>query len=519
MKTFLASLLGSLTVLLAFSGCGPTDEERQAPETKAKLPNIIYILADDLGYNELGSYGQTLIETPHLDELAAQGIRFTQHYAGSPVCAPSRCVLLTGKHTGHAYIRSNDEWPERGETGNFAAAVKDPNLEGQRPIPAGTQTIGSVLQGAGYKTAIIGKWGLGGPLTEGIPNKQGFDFFYGYNCQRQAHTYYPVHLWRNEEKHELANKLVAPGTGLKRGANPGDDASYAQYRLADYAPELMLNEAVSFIQENKEQSFFLYFASPIPHVPLQAPQHWVDHYIEKFGEEEPYIGDKGYFPNRTPRATYAAMVSYLDESVGKLIETLKETDQYKNTLIVFSSDNGPTYNGGSDSAFFDSAAPFNSGYGWAKGFVNEGGIRVPMIASWPGKIAPGQTSDHLSAFWDVLPTLCEVSGAKAPADIDGISFLPTLLGKEGQKKHDFLYWEFPSYTGQQAVRMGNWKGIRKNIFKGNLDVQLFNLTNDPREEFNVASTNPDIVKKIELIMGQEHTPAELEKFRIPPLGD
>ncbi len=505
-------------MVLSFTGCGPTDKEREEA-AEAKPPNIIYILADDLGYNELGSYGQELIETPHLDELAAQGIRFTQHYSGSPVCAPSRCVLLTGKHSGHAYIRGNDEWGERGDTWNFEKAVADPNLEGQRPIPAGTITIGSVLQSVGYKTAIVGKWGLGGPLTEGIPNKQGFDFFYGYNCQRQAHTYYPVHLWRNEEKHMLANELVAPSTPLDEGADPNDPASYAKYRLTDYTPELMLNEAVAFMKENQETPFFLYFASPIPHVPLQAPQRWVDYYVEKFGEEEPYIGNKSYFPNQTPRATYAAMVSYLDESVGKLIETLKETGQYENTLIVFSSDNGPTFNGGSDSAFFDSAAPFNSAYGWAKGFVNEGGIRVPMIASWPGKISPGQTSEHISAFWDVLPTLCEVSGATIPNDTDGISFLPTLLGQEGQQAHEFLYWEFPSYTGQQAIRMGNWKGIRKNIFKDNLDIQLFNLAQDPREEINVAAANPEIVEKMALIMVQEHTPAELEKFKISQLGD
>jgi arylsulfatase len=281
----------------------------------------------------------------------------------------------------------------------------------------------------------------------------------------------------------------------------------------------MLNEAIAFMKENKDQPFFLYFASPISHVPLQAPQQWVDHYTEKFGPEEPYIGDKGYFPNRTPRATYAAMVSYLDESVGKLIETLKEIGQYENTLILFSSDNGPTYNGGSDSVYFDSAAPFKSEYGYAKGFVNEGGIRVPMIASWPGKINPGQISDHISAFWDVLPTLCEVAGAIAPEDTDGISFLPTLLGQEGQQTHEFLYWEFPSYTGQQAVRMGNWKAIRKNIFNGNLDIQLFNLVTDPSEQLNVAAANPSVVSKIEAILEREHTAAVLEKFKITQLGD
>jgi arylsulfatase A-like enzyme len=494
-------------------------KEVEAEEVAVQPPNIVYILADDLGYGELGCYGQEKIETPNIDALAAQGMLFTQHYAGSPVCAPSRCVLLTGKHSGHAYIRSNDEWAERGDIWNFAKAVADPKLEGQRPIPTGTNTIGRLLQTAGYKTGIVGKWGLGAPMTEGIPNKQGFDFFYGYNCQRQAHTYYPVHLWRNEEKVMLNNELVAPGTLLPEGADPKDEASYAKYRLNDYAPELMLNEAVGFIQKNKRQPFFLYFASPLSHVPLQAPKKWVDHYIKKFGPEEPYLGKQGYFPNRTPRATYAAMVSYLDESVGKLIETLKEEGVYDNTLIIFSSDNGPTYNGGTDSPWFDSAKPFRSENGYAKGYVNEGGIRVPMIATWPGKITPSKTSDHISAFYDVLPTLCDVAGATIPGDVDGISFLPTLLGEEGQKSHEFLYWEFPSYTGQQAIRMGKWKGVRKNLLKGNLEIQLFDLAKDPTEQFNVAASNPEMVNKMKAILEREHTPPVLEAFKLTALGD
>lgn len=508
-------VLGISAWILA--GCGKKEEVAQVEEVKP--PNIIYILADDLGYNDVGVYGQKIIETPNIDALATQGIRFTQHYSGSPVCAPSRCVLLTGKHTGHAYIRGNDEWTERGDTWDFAKAVADPSLEGQRPIPANTQTIGRILQGVGYKTALVGKWGLGGPTTQGIPNNEGFDFFYGYNCQRQAHTYFPVHLWKNTEKDLLDNELVVPGTRLPDGADPKDPASYDKFWLNEYSPERMLDESLDFLRQNKYRPFFLYFATPIPHVPLQAPPDWVDYYRKKIGPEEPYIGDQGYFPNLTPRATYAAMVSYMDECIGKIIDTLKEMRVYENTLIIFSSDNGPTYNGGTDSPFFDSAAPFKSEYGYAKGFVREGGIRVPMIASWPGKITPGQTTDHISAFWDVLPTLCEVTGARAPDDIDGISFLPTLLGQEGQQKHEFLYWEFPAYTGQQAVRMGDWKGIRSNIFKDNLDIQLYNLANDPTESRNMARAHPDIVEKIKAIMMREHTPAELEKFKITQLGD
>jgi arylsulfatase len=490
----------------------------QLQSVYSEKPNIVYILADDLGYNELGCYGQDKIETPNIDALAASGIRFTQHYSGSPVCAPSRCVLMTGKHTGHAYIRGNDEWGERGDTWNFAKAVEDPNLEGQRPLPVGTKTIGSLLQGVGYKTAIVGKWGLGAPLTNSIPTKMGFDFFYGYNCQRQAHTFYPKHLWKNEEKDWLENELVVPGTKLAEGADPNDPASYSKYRLNDYAPELMLDEALGFVRENKESPFFLYFASPIPHVPLQAPEKWVEYYQKKFGPEEPYLGNKGYFPDRTPRATYAAMVSYLDEQVGDIVSELKKLGLYENTLILFSSDNGPTYNGGSDSAYFDSASPFKSEYGWAKGFSTEGGIRVPMIASWEGTIKGGRTSQHVSAFWDVLPTLCELSGAPVPSDVDGLSFVPTLLG-EPQEPHEFLYWEFPAYEGQQAVRMGDWKALRKGIFKGNMDLELYNLKTDPREQFDVSKENPNVVAKIEAIMKTEREPAVLERFKIKQLGD
>lgn len=490
----------------------------QLQSVYSEKPNIVYILADDLGFNELGCYGQDTIETPNIDALAASGIRFTQHYSGSPVCAPSRCVLMTGKHTGHAYIRGNDEWGERGDTWNFAKAVEDPNLEGQRPLPVGTKTIGMLLQGVGYKTAIVGKWGLGAPLTNSIPTKMGFDFFYGYNCQRQAHTFYPKHLWKNEEKDWLDNELVVPGTKLAEGADPNDPVSYSKYQLSEYAPELMLEEALGFVRENKESPFFLYFASPIPHVPLQAPESWVEYYQEKLGPEDPYLGNKGYFPNRTPRATYAAMVSYLDEQVGDIVSELKELGLYDNTLILFSSDNGPTYNGGSESAYFESASPFKSEYGWAKGFSTEGGIRVPMIASWEGMIKGGRTSQHVSAFWDVLPTLCELSGARVPSEVDGLSFVPNLLG-EPQEPHEFLYWEFPAYEGQQAVRMGDWKALRKGIFKGNMDLELYNLKTDPREQFDVSAAYPEVVAKIEAIMESEREPAVLERFKIKQLGD
>ncbi len=489
-------------------------------EKTPEKPNIIYILADDLGYGDLGCYGQQLIETPNIDKLADNGVRFTQHYSGSPVSAPSRCVLLTGKHTGHAHIRGNDEWAERGEVWNYAKAIEDPNLEGQRPIPAGTPTIGTVLQAAGYTTGCVGKWGLGAPNTEGIPNKQGFDFFYGYNCQRQAHTFYPNHLWKNEEKHLLDNKLVAPHTKLQEGADIYNTASYVDFNLNEYSAELMQNEVMDFIDRNSDQPFFMYYANPIPHLPLQAPQEWVDYYVKKFGEEEPYTGDKGYFPTRYPRATYAAMISYMDWQVGQIVEKLKEEGIYENTLIIFTSDNGPTYHvGGADSPYFNSGGLFKCEYGWGKGFAREGGIRIPMIASWPNKIDGSSVSDHISAFQDVMPTFCEIADSEIPQGIDGISFLPELTGAEDQPEHEYLYWEFPAYKGQQAVRMGKWKAYRQHIFEGNMEVELYDLENDIQEQDDVANQFPEIVKKMEQIMKEAHTTAALDRFKIKQLGD
>jgi len=513
-KTFF--LIEVISILFVLASCNSKSVKKKQQTRK---PNIVYILADDLGYGELGCFGQEKIETPHIDKLAANGMRFTQHYSGAPVCAPARCVLLTGLHLGHAFVRSNDEWRERGEVWDYAKAAEDPHLEGQRPIPANTITIGKILQKAGYTTACVGKWGLGAPFTEGVANKQGFDFFYGYNCQRQAHNYFPKHLWKNEEKIWLDNELIVPGTKLDEGTDPYDPASYAKYTQKEYAPELMQKEVLAFVDRNKDKPFFLYYATPIPHDPLQAPKKWVDYYHEKFGDEEPYLGDKGYFPNRYPHATYAAMISYLDEQVGELIDKLKQLGIYDNTLIIFTSDNGPTYAGGVDSPFFDSAKPFHCEYGWGKGFVHEGGIRVPMVAVWKNRIKPGTQSELISAFWDVMPTLAEISGAKVPEDIDGISFLPTLTGEGTQKMHDHLYWEFPSYEGQQAVRKGDWKAIRKDIFKGNMDIDLYNLKEDIVEENNVAGHYPEIVKDIEKIMKEEHVMPSTEKFRMKQLGD
>ncbi|RKQ42419.1 arylsulfatase [Roseivirga pacifica] len=490
-------------------------------EKESTPPNIIFILADDLGYGELGSYGQQIIQTPNIDQLASEGMRFTNFYAGAPVCAPSRYVFLTGLHTGHAYIRGNDEWAERGAVWDYKAAVADPSLEGQRPIPDSTFTLGEALQTVGYQTALVGKWGLGAPNTEGVPNQQGFDYFYGYNCQRQAHNLYPAHVWENEKKVVLRNDTVPPGTKLPDGADPMQAQSYAAYSQPDYGPKLMHDKALSFIKtRDKTAPFMLYYASPLPHVPLQVPEEYVTKYHEIIGEEDPYLGQNGYFPHRYPKAAYAGMISYLDDQVGELVALLKAEGIYENTIIVFTSDNGPTYAGGVDADYFNSANPFPNNYGRTKGFTYEGGIRVPMIASWPGKIEAGTTSNHIGSFYDFFPTFTELAGSTSAHKLDGISLTNELLGNSpSQKTHEYLYWEFPSYKGQQAVRMGKWKGIRTNMLEGNLSVELYDLDADPTEQFNIANEHPDVVKKIEQIMREAHTEPEIAKFSIPVIAN
>ncbi|MDG1297707.1 MAG: sulfatase-like hydrolase/transferase, partial [Saprospiraceae bacterium] len=300
--------------------------------------------------------------------------------------------------------------------------------------------------------------------------------------------------------------------------DPLDESSYALFNQKEYAPELIHRKAEQFIIDNRDDPFFLYYASPLPHLPLQAPKAFVDQYRAVFGNEEPYVGDQSYFPSRYPRATYAAMISYLDYQLGALISLLKKQGVYENTVIIVSSDNGPTYLGGVDFDYFESSKPFANGYGRTKGFVYEGGIRVPMIVSWPHKVEAGSQSEHLSAFYDMMPTICELAGVEAPEGIDGISFKNTLLGEE-QLQHNFLYWEFPSYKGQQAVRMGNWKGIRKNIFEGNLEIELYDLRKDTLESNNVAADYPNIVRQIEQIMKEEHEPSLNERFKIKQIGD
>ena len=501
--------LASLTPALAlFSSCSEKAEEPQKP-------NIIYILADDLGWSELGCYGQKKIETPNIDRLAQEGMRFTNHYSGQAVSGPSRCVLFTGLHSGHAYIRGNDPVASRGNVWDYNAMCADSTLEGQRPVPANTIMIPRKLKEGGYTTACIGKWGLGWPGSESTPNKMGFDFFYGYNCQRMAHSYYPPFLYRNECREYIDNKVVIPGTKIDEGANPRDEKSYAKYVQNHYAPDLMYDEILKFVEASKDEPFALFWTTPVPHVPLQAPDRWIKHYVDKFGDEEPYLGQKGYYPCRYPRATYAAMVSYWDEQIGGLVQKLKDLGIYENTVIIFTSDNGPTYNGGSDSPFFDSAHPYKCESGWGKGSLREGGIHAPMIASWPGHIQAGSTSDLLSAFWDMMPTMCDLAGVKSPTT-DGISMVPEMLGKTTeQKQHEFLYWEFPESGGQIAVRVDNWKGYVPNVRKGNKEIELYDLSTDPREQKNVAAEHPEVVKKVAKLIQSQHAEPEVKRFNLP----
>ncbi len=464
-----------------------------------RKPNIIMILADDLGYNELGCYGQTKIRTPNIDKLAADGMRFTQHYSGSPVCAPSRCVLLTGMHTGHAYIRGNDEMNFRGDV------WRDPNLEGQRHIPEETVTIAKLLKQAGYTTGVIGKWGLGGPGSSGEPNNQGFDHWYGYLCQRVAHNYYPTHLWRNRNKEMLeGNDYFYPHQKLPEDKDPNDPASYDEYKGQTYAMDKMAEDTLDFIKKNKADPFFLYLPYPVPHVSIQVPEDSVDEYGNEF-DDTPYKGEKGYLPHQKPRAAYAAMITRMDREIGKMMSLLKELDLDEDTLVIFTSDNGPTFNGGTDSEFFESAGLLRG----LKTEIYEGGIRVPMIARWPGNIKPGSVSDHISAFWDYLPTFTDIAGADAPGNIDGISLLPELTGNgNGQQDHDYLYWEYA--RRMQAVRKGKWKAVR---LKPSEKIQLYDLDADIGEKNDVADANTEIIEEITELMKTARTDSEHFSFK------
>ncbi|MBN2597838.1 MAG: arylsulfatase [Marinifilaceae bacterium] len=456
------TLLLAGTSLLFGTSCANLSKSK----SESSKPNIIYILADDMGYGDLGCYGQRIFETPNLDLMASQGIRFINHYTGSTVCAPSRCALLTGKHTGHSVVRGN----------------KEIQPEGQMAMPAGTRTAAHFLQKAGYSTGCVGKWGLGYPGSESDPLNMGFDYFFGYNCQMKAHHYFPEYLWENDQK------IFYP------------ENSNGQQKM--YSHDETTRKAFSFIKENKEKPFFLYLAYAIPHAELVIPEEYLAKYKGKF-PENPFSGGH-YGKHDYPRATYAAMISHLDSDVGKLNSLLKEYGLDENTIVMFASDNGPHVEGGNDPLFFESSG----GLRGEKRSLYEGGIRTPFIVKWPGKIKSGEVSQHVSAFWDVLPTLCDMAGVKAPEDLDGISFYPELIG-EKQKNHELLYWEFHGYTGdKQAIRKGKWKAVRNKIIKANMPIELYNLELDPFEQNDVSEQFPDMITEMKSLLDKTHVQSE-----------
>ena len=473
------SLLNFLIILGVFFlvFCN-TNQEKTTSEIGNKKPNVVFILADDLGYGDLGVTGQTKISTPNIDRLAGQGLLFTNHYTGTTVCAPSRSALMTGLHTGHTPIR-----------GNFEVQP-----EGQYPMPDTLLTIPKMMKKAGYATGAFGKWGLGFIGTSGDPNNQGFDKFFGYNCQRYAHRYYPEYLWDNSQKVMLE----------------GNDWT----NKTTYAPELIHQESLKFIEINKEKPFFMFVPMVTPHAELAASDTvLLRKYREMFGEEKPYNAPKGhdYGPDiiipgyqsvQYPRATYAAMVEQLDRQVGEILSKLEELGLTENTIIIFASDNGPHQEGGNDPDFFQS----NAGKRGYKRDLYEGGIKTSLIVKWPGKTKPGTQTEHVSAFWDFLPTLAEIVGEKIEGEIDGISLVPTLKGESGQKQHDYLYWEFVELGGRQAIRKGDWKAVRLNVKKDkNAPIELYNLKNDPSESIDVSAENPDLVNEMARLFMEART--------------
>ncbi|MBC9797171.1 arylsulfatase [Sinomicrobium weinanense] len=477
-----------LFVFLVLTSCIDTGNKRKNEKTSLnaatvqKKPNIIYILADDLGYGDLGCYGQTKFKTPNIDKLASQGMMFTQHYSGSTVCAPSRSALLTGMHTGHTAVRGN----------------KEIQPEGQYPIPDNTYTLAEAMKKAGYVTGAFGKWGLGFPGSEGDPVNQGFDVFYGYNCQRLGHHYYPRHLWSNKD-----SVVLAQNSGKKKEV---------------YAPALIHEKTLEFIEQYKEEPFFLYVPSIIPHAELAAPEVFMKKNRGKYLPEKAYKGlddgpeyRKGPYESQTEtHAAFVSMIEVLDEQVGEIMQKLEELGLDDNTMVVFTSDNGPHREGGADPEYFNSNGPFKG----TKRDLYEGGIRVPMIVKWPGKVEPGSFTDHLSAFWDVFPTFSEIIGVEVPDNIDGISFLPELLGhKDEQAKHQYLYWEFHEKGGRQAVRMGDWKAVKYNVLQQpDAPLELYNLADDIGEEHNIAGQHPEIVEQMGGILDTVRTPSQVFTF-------
>ncbi len=434
----------------------------------AATPNIVYILADDLGYGDLSCFGQTTLKTPNLDRMAAEGMRFTQHYAGSTVCAPSRCALLTGLHTGHCRIRGNA----------MGSILTDADV-----------TIAHLLKKAGYATGCVGKWGLGAPPPLNDPGLRGFDHFFGYISMWHAHNFYPEFVIRNGNQVALRNEVPENEKWI-------DGRGVATKRV-DYVPDLVTEEALGFIEKNQDRPFFLYLAMNVPHANNEA------------GKKGMEVPDWGEFASQAwpdPEKGFASMIRNIDNDVGRMLRRLKSLGLENNTLVIFTSDNGPHQEGGHMADHFDSNGPLRG----IKRDVYDGGVRVPMIARWPGKVPAGATSDHICAFWDMLPTFCELAGADLPDRTDGISIVPTLLGQsDEQKKHDYLYWEFYEKGGRIAVRLGEYKGVRMNVIKNpEAPIELFRVTEDPGEQVDMSADHPQVVAEIDRIMKEAHAPVE-----------
>lgn len=433
-------------------------------------PNIIYILLDDAGYGDLSCYGQTKFLTPNIDRLASEGMKFTNHYSGSTVCAPTRSVIMSGLHTGHTPSRGNRE-------------IKP---VGQFPIPATTFTIAEALKKAGYATGAFGKWGLGNPGSEGDPIHQGFDRFFGYNCQRNAHTYYPTWLFDDLRKIELDGKT--------------------------YAHDLIMDKAVEWIDRQHENPFFCFLPVTIPHAAMHVPEKYAAPFREKFPEFENKVGRYGNNKPfaKNPAAQFAGMMTALDVGIGRVLKSLKKHQIDQNTIVLLSSDNGPHKEGGHMPNYFNS----NGGLRGFKRDLYEGGIRCPLLVRWPGKVEAGSTSNHISAHWDLFPTFCELAGTNPPEGLDGISFLPTLLGKE-QEKHEHLYWEFYEGGGKRAVRIGKWKAVQNQVNRKGKDapIEIYDLESDRAETSDLAAQNSELIARIQKIFEQSHTPSPLWKFK------
>jgi len=486
MRTNYSSIFSYLFSLIlvpaVLSGCQRSSADEASTSDTPARPNIIFIMADDLGYADLGCYGQQLIQTPNLDQMAAEGMRFTQHYAGSAVCAPSRCALMTGMHMGHAQVRGN--------------AQAQPS--GQAPITDEAFTVAELLKQGDYETALVGKWGLGVEGTSGDPLQQGFDTYYGYLDQVLAHNYYPEYLLRDGEKEMLANEVKY----LDTSAWHEGLGSYATEKI-EYSHDLFTEEALRFIEKPRDNPFFLYMALTIPHNNGEAPA----------GEKQEVPSYEPYADQDWPSDTrgYAAMITRMDQDIGRILEKLQQVGMDENTLLIFTSDNGPMPDK-DFTDYFDSNGPLRGG----KRFLYEGGIRVPMIARWPGHIAPGTESDHLSAFWDFLATAGDVAGLPIPEDTDGLSYLPAMVGEE-QPEHEYLYWEFPEKGYSLALRKGQWKAVRNNLRENpDAPVELYNLEQDLGEENNVADQHPEVVQELTRLMQEAHRPSE--RFPMPEVN-